>query len=99
MAPEHCQTNTGGYNNLSENDRTKIDQVLCLLDRFCVGDEVYHELSLIGDGLPKSYLIKQKRTDLNKLNHIERLPGLLPGAAINFFISQKSHQGTSFKQA
>jgi len=89
--PEHSQTNTGGYNNLSENDKTKIEQVLFLLDKFCVSDEVYHELSLIGDGLPKSYLIKQKRTDLNKLNHIERLPGWLPGAAIDFTSSLKNH--------
>ena len=59
--------------------------------KFCVGDEVYHELSLMGEGLPKSYLVKQKRNDLNKLNHIERLPGSLPGASIDFTCTLKNH--------
>jgi len=49
-----------------------VEQGLFLLDKFCVGNEVYHELSMITKGLPKSYLVKQSRTAMNKLYHIER---------------------------
>ena len=49
----------GGYGNLHKEDKNKLEQVLFLLDKFCVGDEVYHELTMITDGLPKSYLVKQ----------------------------------------
>ena len=69
-----------GYKNLREEEKDKVEQVLFLLDKFCVGDEVYHELSMIVEGLPKSYLLKQKRSDLNKTYHIERTPGKYPGA-------------------
>ena len=54
------------YKCLSEDDKSRIEQVLFLLDKFCVGDEVYHELSMISEGLPKSYLVKQKRNEMNK---------------------------------
>ena len=56
-----------------------IERVLFLLDRFCVGDEVYHELSFSIEGLPKSYLIKQLRGELNKTYHKERMTGPFPG--------------------
>lgn len=36
----------------------KLEQVLCLLDKFCASDELYHELTIMCDELPKSYLIK-----------------------------------------
>lgn len=58
--------------------------LLYLLDKFCTGDEFYHELSIISDRLPQSYLIKQKRNELNKLCHVERIPGMYPGAQISF---------------
>lgn len=76
---------------MSDDIKSKIEQVLFFLDRFCVSDEVYHELSLLGEGLLKSYLIKQKRTELNKLNHVERLPGPYPGASISFTDTLKNH--------
>ena len=53
-----------------------------------MGDEVYHELSSISEGLPKSYLIKQLRHDLNKAYHTERSPGKFAGAKINFTATQ-----------
>ena len=79
------------YDKLSE-DRQKInEQVLFLLDRFCVGDQVYHELSIITDGLPKSYLIKQLRGELNKTYHIERTPGPCPDARLDFTSTLADH--------
>ena len=34
--------------------------------------------------MPRSYLIKQLRSDLNKVTHIESVPGIYPGAQYNF---------------
>ena len=42
------------YENLHKEDKKKLEQVLFLLDKFCVGDEVYHELTMIREDLPKS---------------------------------------------
>ena len=60
-----------GHANSDEQEKNKVEQVLFLLDKFCVGDEAYHELSMITEGLPKSYLVKQSRTAMNKLYHRE----------------------------
>ena len=68
--------------DLKESDKENLENFL--LDKFCVGDEVYHELSILSDDLPKSYLIKQLRSDLNKTYHIERTAGKCPGAKLNF---------------
>ena len=54
-----------GHANLDEEEKNKVEQVLFLLDKFCVGDEAYYELSMITEGLPKSYLVKQSRTAMN----------------------------------
>lgn len=80
-----------GYSKLTEDEKNKVEQVLFLLDKFCVGDEVYHELSMILEGLPKSYLVKQSRSELNKTYHIERTPGKFPGANINFTSTLSDH--------
>lgn len=71
------------YNDLGEEDKEKIEQVLFLLDKFYIADEFYHELTMVENGLPKSYLIKQARKNLNQLMHIERTPGQYPGAQLN----------------
>lgn len=47
------------FGTLQEEDNNKLEQILFLLDKFCVGDEVYHEMTIHTDDLPKSYLIKQ----------------------------------------
>ena len=73
----HYRTPTSSpcdYANLTEVDKNKIEQALFLRDKFCVGDEVYNALSMIIKGMPKSYLVKQSRSELNKTS-IERTPG------------------------
>ena len=80
-----------GHANLDEEEKNKVEQVLFLLDKFCVGDETYHELSMITEGLPKSYLVKQSRTAMNKLYHIERTPGKYSGSCLNFTSTLKDH--------
>lgn len=59
--------------------------------KFCVGDEVHHELSKIIEGLPKSYLVKQSRTNQNKTYHIEKTAGEYPGASISFTSTLREH--------
>jgi hypothetical protein len=57
--------------DLKQNDKESLQQILYLLDKFCVGDAVYHELSILSDGLPKSYLVKQSRGNMNKTYHMQ----------------------------
>ena len=54
------------------------------MDKFCIGDPAYHALSVQGDGLPKSHLIKQCRNEINGLFAITRNPGELVGAQLSF---------------
>ena len=44
-------------------------EVLFSLDIFYVGDSFYHELTMIIDGLPNSYIVKQRRVQLNDICH------------------------------
>ena len=63
------------YNSLSEEEEKQVKEILFLLDQFCVGHSFFHELTMITDGLPKTYLIQQCRANLDKLCHIDSLPG------------------------
>ena len=70
---EYLQENNGsenGFDGLCEDEKDKLEKILFLLDKFFVGDAFYHELSMVCDGLPKSYLIKQRRQQLNDICHI-----------------------------
>ena len=73
-----------GFDALSKDEKDKVEEILFLLDKFYVGDEFYHELSMIVESLPKSYLIKQRRNQLNKLCVISRTPGKSVGCQIDF---------------
>lgn len=81
----------GGSPNLCQNDiKERTEQILFLLDKFCVGDAVYHEFTSLSDDLPKSYLVKQMRGNMNKTYHIERTRGY-PGARLDFTSTLRSH--------
>ena len=71
------------YSSLSEDQKRKVEQILFLLDKFCVGDSFYHEISMITDSLPRSYLVKQCREQLNKMCHIEALDGNFEGGKVS----------------
>ena len=71
------------FSSLPEGEKNKIEQILFLLDKFCVGDNFYHELSMMVDGLPRSYLVEQCCQDLNKMCHLEGLKGKFPGAKVS----------------
>ena len=77
--------------DLTISDKNNLETILFLLDKFCVGDEVYHELSKQSESLPKSYLIKRLRTDLNMTYHIERTDGKCPGAKLDFSSTLAAH--------
>lgn len=68
IEPQEPGQNTH-YSKLSEEDKIQIQEILYLLDKFCVGDSFYHELTMVTDGLPRSYLIQQCRNELNKVCH------------------------------
>ena len=78
-----CPSDTQ-YAKLSEDDKAKVESILYLIDKFGVGDEFIHELSMTVDGMPKSYLIKQCRKDLNSGCVIKSTPGKAPGAQYSF---------------
>jgi len=46
-----------GFNDLSEKDQDKVRSVLFLLDKLCIGDAAYHNLTMCsgGEDLPRSY--------------------------------------------
>ena len=48
-----------------------------------MGDAFYHELAVITDGLPRSYLVKQCHDKLNKMCRIDRLEGNFEGANVH----------------
>ena len=65
------------FNELLEDEQEKVKSVLFLPDKFCITDAAYHEFTLTSGGqdLPRSYLIKQCKENLNLLCHISRTPG------------------------
>ena len=66
-----------------EDPKTKTEQMLFLLDKICVGDAFYHELSMTINGLPRSYLVYQCQDDLDKMCHIDPLQGKYTGAKLS----------------
>ena len=74
------------YKNLKEEEKVKIKKILFILDKFCVGEAAYHELTMASpdSDLPRSYLIKQCKEDLKDISHITRTPGAAQGAQLDF---------------
>lgn len=74
------------YQQLPEEEKEKIKQILFILDKCSGGEAGYHELTMtpVGTELPRSYLIKQCKESFNKLSHIERMPGKADGAQFSF---------------
>lgn len=58
----------------SESESTIIQEVLFLLEKFGISDECYHEMTMILPCLPRSYKVKQMRTDISNSIDIKRLP-------------------------
>ena len=73
------------YKYLAEADQQKVRNVLFNLDKFCIGNQAYHELSMLpqNEELPRSNLIKQLKYDINNLCNITRTPELAEGAQLD----------------
>ena len=89
------ETELGGekyYGDLSEEEKIKVQEALFITDKFCIGEATYHELTMTdgAEGLPRSYLVKQCKQNLNDLCHIERKPGENEGAQLDLLSELKS---------
>ena len=73
-----------GFDALSDNEKNKVEEILFLVDKFYVSNEFYHEVTMLNDSLPRSYLIKQRRDQLNKLISISKTPGIHEGCQVDF---------------
>jgi len=74
------------YQDLSDDEKNKIRQILYITDKFCIGESVYRELTMVpgGEKLPRSYLVIQCKNNLNQLCHVSRTPGKAEGAQLDF---------------
>ena len=81
---EEEETPESSPEELSDHQSSQIEQILFLLDKFYVSDQFYHELTVTYEDMPRSYLIKQLRSDLDRMTHIESVAGIYPGAQCNF---------------
>ena len=74
------------YDELTEDEKDLVKQAVFITDQFCIGESAYHELTMLpaGAGLPRSYLLKQCKKDVNSLVHISRTPGEAEGAQLDF---------------
>ena len=43
------------FNDLSQEGKDNVRSLLYIMDKFCVGDAAYHEVSMIVDDAPRSY--------------------------------------------
>lgn len=65
-----------GYKDLPKEEQEKVRNILFIMDKFCIGEAAYHELTMFSpsNDLPKSYLIKQCRDDMKNICHVTRTP-------------------------
>ena len=56
-----CDANNEGFcfQKLPEDPKDTVRAVLYIMDKCCVGDAAYHEMPMVVDDVPRSYLIKQ----------------------------------------
>ena len=73
-----------GFHGVSQSEKDKVEEILFLLDKFYVSDKFYHEVTMLDCQLPRSYLIKQRHDQLNKMCSISRLPGKFDGCEVDF---------------
>ena len=80
------QNASKAYKDLSEDEQDLVKQAVFITDKSCVGEAAYHELTMLQNGseLPRSYLLKQCKNQLNSLVHITKTPGDVEGAQLDF---------------
>lgn len=95
LSAENKRMNGHGFDDLPQEEKSKVEKVLFLLDKFCVGECFYHELSMVASELPRSYLIRQRKDQLNSICHISSTEG--EGAQMPFreLLEQRIRQHVS----
>ena len=80
------ETERKDFQYLSEAEKQKVKEILFITDKFCVGEAAYHEITMTdgGEDLPRSYLVKQCKKNLDNLCHVTRTPGPSKGAQLDF---------------
>ena len=53
------------YQDLPEEERQKIKDLLFIVEKHCVSESAYRELTVFCDGLPRKYLVSRCREDIN----------------------------------
>ena len=84
---------TKPFKQLSKEDQDKIKEIVYLTDKFYMGEAAYYELTLAsgGDGLPRSFQVRQSKNHLNELIHIGRTPGQQKELNLTFRGNFKTH--------
>ena len=74
------------FKDLSEAEQQKINEMRLIQDKFCIDEAAYHELTMIpaGEGLPRSYPVKQCKDLLHQLCHIGCTLGKTEGTQVDF---------------
>ena len=67
-----------------DNKNCDIEKVLYLMDKFGVSEDFYHELTMVFNSLPRSYLVKNCKQNLNSKCHLTKTPGEVPGVQRSF---------------
>ena len=80
----HTSNQSDKYSTLSEEERKKVEEVQFLMDRFGVSDQFYHHLTMVFNELPRSYLVKQCKHNLNEMSHLTVTPRKSPGVQTSF---------------
>ena len=77
---EQCQ----GFEAIPDKEKENVEKIISLLDKVCVGDYFYHKLTMVMDALLKSYLVMQRRDQLNNICHVTHTPGIAVEAQMSF---------------
>ena len=84
----------------SDTDKAQdlTNSIIYLLDKYCVSDSFYHELTMLDEHLPRSYLIKQSRRKLNDQYTVTPTPNSIPGAYMSFKVLLHQRVATFLEQ-
>ena len=72
------------YQDLANEEKKKLKDLIFILDRFGISDNAYNELSIFEKDLPRKTLINQCRDVISKSYKFQRTAGNIPGAYISF---------------
>ena len=67
------------YEQLTADEKTEVECLLFLIDKFGVSDSFVHELGMVFQDLPRPYLVKECRKKTNAKCFISPIPGDCPG--------------------